>query len=72
MKKQTMTKIISTVLLLMGILLLVIKGISVEYIDAQGFLHENFFLIPIGFMCLLVGGMLLLMCITNNIRMKNR
>ncbi|MFR2774593.1 MAG: DUF3955 domain-containing protein [Anaerostipes sp.] len=28
---------------------------SVEYIDAQGVLHENFFLIPIGFLCVFSG-----------------
>lgn len=39
-------------LLLIGIALLVIKGMSVEYIDADGILHENFFLIPCGFFCI--------------------
>ena len=38
-----------------GILLLVIKDMSVEYIDANGILHENFFLVPIGFMCIFCG-----------------
>ena len=35
---------------MMGIGCLVIKSLSVEYIDAQGMLHENFFLLPIGFL----------------------
>ena len=26
-----------------------------EYIDAQGVLHENFFLIPAGFLCMFCG-----------------
>ena len=38
-----------------GIALLVIKGLSVEYIDAGGILHENFFLLPIGFMFIFMG-----------------
>lgn len=46
------TSILATFLLLMGILLFVIKANSVEYIDADGFLHENFFLIPCGYLCI--------------------
>ena len=42
-------------LLCVGILLLVIKGVSVEYIDADGILHENFFLVPAGFACIFCG-----------------
>ncbi len=41
--------------LLIGILLLIIKGLSVEYVDANGYLHENFFLLPMAFFCLLCG-----------------
>lgn len=44
------TVIIGALLLVAGIACLLIKGMSVEYIDAQGILHENFFLIPIGFL----------------------
>lgn len=47
--------IIGGVLILIGIILLFVKSVSVEYIDAQGILHENFFLIPIGFLCLFSG-----------------
>lgn len=43
------TSIIGGVLFLIGVMLFIIKGLSVEYIDAQGILHENFFLIPLGF-----------------------
>lgn len=46
---------IGALLLLMGIGCLVIKSLSVEYIDAQGFLHENFFLLPIGFLLIFSG-----------------
>lgn len=42
--------IIGSILLLLGILCIIIKGLSVEYIDEEGFLHENFFLLPIGFL----------------------
>lgn len=40
--------IVGAVLLAIGAALLIIKGMSVEYIDEEGILHENFFLIPIG------------------------
>ncbi len=46
---------IGAFLLLIGIILLVVKGLSVEYIDAEGVLHENFFLIPIGFFYIFCG-----------------
>ena len=46
---------IAAFLLLIGIILLVVKGLSVEYINAEGVLHENFFLIPVGFFCIFCG-----------------
>lgn len=36
---------IGAVLLLMGIGCIIIQAFSVEYIDAAGYLHENFFLL---------------------------
>ncbi len=42
-------------LLFLGMLLITIKGLSVEYIDAEGVLHENFFLLPTGFLCIFCG-----------------
>ncbi|WP_086349084.1 DUF3955 domain-containing protein [Candidatus Enterococcus clewellii] len=47
--------IFGTFLLLFGFACLVIKANSVEYIDAAGILHENFYLLPIGFLFLFVG-----------------
>lgn len=44
--------VIGAVLLLLGMLLLALKALSVEYVDDAGFLHENFFLLPAGFLCL--------------------
>ncbi|MDY4560554.1 MAG: DUF3955 domain-containing protein [Peptostreptococcus porci] len=38
--------------ILIGVMLIVIKGVSVEYVDANGMLHENFFLLPLGFLCI--------------------
>lgn len=44
---------IATGLLIVGILLITLKGMTVEYIDAQGILHENFFLLPLGFLAII-------------------
>ncbi len=40
---------IGTILLLCGVFCLTAKALSPEYLDAAGYLHENFFLLPIGF-----------------------
>lgn len=45
--------IVGAVLLAIGAALLIIKGMSVEYIDEDGMLHENFFLIPIAMLFIL-------------------
>lgn len=42
-------------LLCIGVLCILLKAVSVEYIDAQGVLHENFFLLPIGFLFIFSG-----------------
>ena len=54
-KYNMVSSIIGGALILIGIGLLVIKGLSVEYVDSAGILHENFFLIPIGFLCIFCG-----------------
>ena len=54
-KYNRVCSIIGVFLILIGIILLLVKEMSVEYIDAQGVLHENFFLIPIGFLCVFSG-----------------
>ena len=46
---------IGAVLLLMGIGCIIIQAFSVEYTDAAGYLHENLFLLPIGFLLLFCG-----------------
>ena len=46
---------IGAVLLLIGVGCIILKGMTVEYIDSEGVLHENFFLIPIGFLFMFSG-----------------
>ena len=41
-KMNMMSASIGAVLMLMGVMCLVIKAFSVEYVDALGNLHENF------------------------------
>ncbi|MDO4616611.1 MAG: helix-turn-helix domain-containing protein [Lachnospiraceae bacterium] len=61
-------------LILLGILLILIKGASVEYIDADGFLHENFFLLPMGFLSMFCGLLAFLIAGVKNLieRLKNK
>lgn len=54
-KYNMISSVIGGILLLIGVMLLMIKGMSVEYIDAEGILHENFFLLPSGFLCIFCG-----------------
>lgn len=54
-KLNMITSLIGALLMGLGFLLLVIKTLSVEYIDEQGILHENFFLLFFGFLFLLSG-----------------
>lgn len=44
-------------LVLLGIVLLTVKAMSTEYVDASGMLHEHFFLLPCGFLSIF-GGLL--------------
>lgn len=46
---------IGGVLIIMGVGLIVLKGMTVEYIDAEGILHENFFMLPMGMISIFCG-----------------
>jgi len=59
-KMNLVSAIIGGILMLLGFVCFIIKTLSVEYIDASGMLHENFFLIPVGFLLLLCGTMIIL------------
>lgn len=47
--------LISAGLFLAGIICLCLKAFSKSYIDATGVLHENFYLLPVGFALVSVG-----------------
>lgn len=54
-KMNLISIIIGATLLLFGVTFILIKATSVEYIDTEGFLHKNFFLLPIGFFFIFSG-----------------
>ena len=54
-KLNMITTLIGSFLLFFGFACFFIKMNSVEYIDATGILHENFYLLPIGFLFLFAG-----------------
>ena len=54
-KMNMISTIVGGVLMIMGLMCLIIKAFSVEYIDASGILHENFFLLPVGFLFVFSG-----------------
>jgi transcriptional regulator with XRE-family HTH domain len=52
-KRNLVMMIIASVLLLLGITCMIIKTLSVEYVDEMGVLHENFFLIVWGYLLIM-------------------
>lgn len=59
-RMNMVSTIIGGILMLMGLMCLVIKAFSVEYMDASGILHENFFLLPVGFLFIFSGALVIL------------
>lgn len=45
----------SLVSMALGVICLIAKAMSNEYVDSQGILHEPFFLLPIGFALIFLG-----------------
>ncbi|MCH4038647.1 MAG: DUF3955 domain-containing protein [Lachnospiraceae bacterium] len=59
-RMNLVSTVIGGVLMLLGFMCFAIKALSVEYVDAQGILHENFFLLPVGFLFLFAGFVVIL------------
>lgn len=68
-KFNMVTTIIGNVFIILGIIFFLISGASVSYIDSNGFLHENFFLIPLGYLSLFVGILIIIARVINSIRL---
>lgn len=47
--------IIGSFLMVLGLVCFLIKANSVEYVDANGILHENFYLLPVGYLLVFTG-----------------
>lgn len=45
----------SILLIVLGVVLIGLKGLLGDTIDSNGILHEYFFLLPLGFGCIFVG-----------------
>ena len=59
-KMNLVSTVIGGVLMLLGFVCFIFKALSVEYVDTSGILHENFFLLPVGFLLLLCGVIIIL------------
>ena len=68
-KFNMVTTIIGSAFIILGIIFFLISGASVSYIDSNGFLHENFFLIPLGYLSLFVGIVIIIARVINSIRL---
>jgi transcriptional regulator with XRE-family HTH domain len=63
---------IGAVLLLIGIASLALKAVSVEYVDTNGILHDNFFLLPTAFLFLFSGFIVFVVTGVKNITLMSR
>ena len=68
-KFNMVTTIIGSAFIILGIIFFLISGASVSYIDSNGFLHENFFLIPLDYLSLFVGIVIIIARVINSIRL---
>ena len=66
-KFNMVTTIIGSVFIILGIIFFLISAISVYYIDRSGVLHENFFLVPLGYLSLFVGILIIIAWVINSI-----
>lgn len=60
MNKEKLWNRCSIALIVLGIALILVKGMLKETIDTSGILHEHFFLLPIGFLCIFIGVIILI------------
>ena len=63
-KFNMVTTIIGSIFIILGIIFFLISATSVSYIDRSGVLHENFFLVPLGYLSLFVGILIIRIKIT--------
>lgn len=72
-KRNVIAAWAGAVLVLAGAALFLIKSESVEYVDAQGFLHENFWMVGLGWILILLGILVTVInLVVNNLHKKNQ
>ena len=71
-RMNMISTIVGGILMVMGVMCLIIKAFSVEYIDASGILHENFFLLPVGFLFIFSGVLVIIVTCVSYIVKKLR
>lgn len=71
-KFNMITTIIGSAFIILGIIFFLISAASVSYIDSNGILHENFFLIPLAYLSLFVGFLIIIARVINSIRLAIR
>ena len=71
-RMNMISTIVGGILMVMGLMCLIIKAFSVEYIDASGILHENFFLLPVGFLFIFSGVLVIIVTCVSYIVKKLR
>ena len=71
-KMNMISTIIGSMLMIMGVMCLIIKAFSVDYIDAAGILHENFFLLPAGFLFIFSGALVIIVTCVSYVVKKIR
>ena len=63
--------IITAIPFVLSIMCFSIKMMTPEYVDAQGILHEQFFLIPLAYLFFFIGVGMLIFNLVSNIRANN-
>ena len=71
-KFNMVTALVGGFLMILGFVCFFIKANSVEYVDKHGFLHENFYLIPVGYIFLFIGFIILISVGISYLRNKHR
>lgn len=71
-KRNMAASLSGAILVIAGVLLFLIKGASVEYVDEAGILHENFWMIGIGWLLIFAGIITLAVNLVLNLRSRKK
>lgn len=71
-KRNMAASLSGAILVIAGVLLFLIKGARVEYVDEAGILHENFWMIGIGWLLIFAGIITLAVNLILNLRSRKK